>query len=170
MTTISWVPRINITKTISVAPTISTSVYDRGDQIGGIMTLSHIVRQDPHTGFGVSELKSVVILDGGLQSAAIDLWFFNVSPTVTSSDNLAFSMSDENLAAQCIGAVSVGATYSAGDTNSVSTDGGNIGKCFQVSGTSATPSSLYAIAIIRSENKTFISKQDLQFQFSFYVD
>lgn len=170
MTTLSWVPRLNITKTVSVTPTVSTTpAYTSGDQVGGIMTLTDVVRQDSNMGYGNIELKSVTILDASLQSIAIDLWFFKVSPTVTSSDNVAFSMTDANQAAQCIGAISVGTSYSASALNSTSTDGKNIGMCLQVPGSSATPTNLYAIAIVRG-TPTFATTDALQFQFSFYVD
>lgn len=166
----SWVPRINITKMIAVTPTISTSpAYTSGDQLGGIMTLSNVVRQDSNTGIGSCELHSVTILDGGLQSAAIDLWFFSISPTVTSTDNAAFSMSDANLAAQCIGAISVGTSYSASALNSVSTDGKNIGLCMNVPFTNTANTNIFAIAVVRG-TPTYVSTTDLQFQFSFYID
>lgn len=169
MTTLSWVPRINITKTVAVVPVISTSAYASGDQIGGIMTLTDVVRQVRGDNYGQAELHAVTILDGALQSAAIDVWFFNQSPTVTSVDNGAFSMSDANLAAQCIGAISIGTAYSASALNSVSTDGINLSKNMQVDLSSATPTNLYAIAIIRAI-KTYAATNDLKFLFSFYVD
>jgi hypothetical protein len=165
-----WVPRINITRIVTATPTISTSpAYTAGDQIGGIMTLTDVIRQDPQMAYGVSELKSVTILDGGKQDSAIDIWFFNVSPTVTSSDNAAFSMSDANQAAQCIGAISIGTTYSDGALNSTSTDGKNLGLPLQIAGSSATPTSIFAIAIARG-TPTYTTTTDLQFQFSFYMD
>lgn len=170
MTTLSWVPRINITKTIAVVPTISTTpAYTSGDQIGGIMTLTDCVRIDTNTGYGNCELRSIVILDGGLQSAAIDVFFFNQSPTVTSSDNTAFSLSDANLAAQCIGVVSVGTTYSASALNSVSSDGRNLGLQLQVPSTATTPTTLYAIGVVRG-TPTYTTTTDLKFLFSFYMD
>ena len=170
MTTLSWVPRINITKTIAVVPTITSgSAYASGNQIGGIMTLTDAIRQDSNVNFGQSELHSVTILDAGLQNAAIDIWFFNQSPTVTSADKQAFSMSDGNQAAQCIGAISVGTSYSASALNSVSTDGINLSKNFQVASTATNPTNLYAIAISRG-TPTYTSTTDLKFLFSFYVD
>lgn len=170
MTTLSPVPRINVTKTVSVVPTISTSpAYTSGDQLGGIMTLVDVVRQDSGTGIGTSELHSVTILDGDKQDVAIDIWFFNVSPTVTSTDNAAFSMSDANQALQCIGCVSVGTSYSDAALNSTSSDGKNIGLVLQANGTSATPTNLYAIAIVRG-TPTYTTTTNLKFLFSFYID
>lgn len=169
MSNLSPVPRINVTKTVSVTPTISTSQYTSGDQVGGIMTLTDVVRQDTGTGYGNSELKSVTILDADAQSAAMDIWFFKVSPTVTSTDNAPFSMSDANQAAQCIGAISIGTAYSASALNSTSTDGKNIGIAMEIFGTSSTPTSIFAIAIVRG-TPTYSTTTALQFQFSFYMD
>lgn len=178
MTTLSWVPRLNITRTISVVPTISTSpAYTTGDQIGGIMTLTDVVRQDGTVNQGINnglmagqaELHSVTILDGGKQDAAIDIWFFNTSPTVTSVDNGAFSMSDANQAAQCIGAISIGTAYSDAALNSTSSDGKNIGLNLQVAASATSPTNIYAIAIIRA-TATYTATTDLKFLFSFYVD
>lgn len=169
MTTLSYVPRVNITKTVSVTPTISTSpAYTSGDQLGGIMTLTDVVRQDSNMSYGNTELRTVTILDGGKQDVAIDIWFFKVSPTVTSTDNAAFSMSDANQAAQCIGAVSVATSYSDAALNSTSTTA-NLNLPMQIASSSSTPTSIYAIAIVRG-TPTYTTTTDLQFQFSFYMD
>ena len=168
MTTLSWVPRLNVTKVVSVTPTISTSAYTTGDQIGGIMTLTDVVRQDKQLSVGTSTLASVTILDKGLQSAAIDVWFFNQSPTVTSVDNGNFSMSDANLVLQCIGFVSLGTAYSASALNSVSTNA-NLNIPVQVDSTATAPTNVYAIAVVRG-TPTYVSTTDLVFQFCFYID
>jgi hypothetical protein len=174
MTQLAWVPRINASKTIIVTPTISTSIYASGDQLGGIMTLTDAVRQDTNVEFGFSELVEVTILDASIQNAAMDIWLFNQSPTVTSTDNQPFSMSDANQALQCIGWVSVGATasYSASALNSVSTTA-NLNKPCQVislkTAPKANPTNLYAIAVVRG-TPTYGSTTALQFQFSFFID
>lgn len=166
----SWVPRINITRTIAVTPTISTSpAYTSGDQIGGIMTIANAVREDTNALLGVSQLVDVTILDADKQNAAMDIWLFNTSPTVTSTDNAAFAMTAANQAAQCIGFVSVGASYSgAAAVSCASTT--NLGKIVQIPSTLTTPSSsLFAIAIVRA-TPTYTTTTSLQFQFSFYID
>lgn len=169
MTTLSYVPRVNITKVVNITPTISASpAYTSGDQLGGIMTLTDVIRQDSNTSIGTSMIASINILDKGLQSAAIDIWFFNQSPTVTSTDNAAFSLSDANLVAQCIGAVSIGTSYSTSALNSVSTNS-NLNIPVQVVSTATAPTNIYAIAIVRG-TPTYTSTTDLQFQFCFYID
>jgi hypothetical protein len=163
-----WVPRLNITKTIAVTPTISTSAYTSGDQIGGIMTLSNVIRQDSQMNYGNNEIVSVTILDADKQNAAMDIWFFNQSPTVTSTDNAAFAMTAANQAAQCIGVVSIGSSYSSAAAVSTSSDK-NLNLPLQVPGTVASPSNVYAIAIVRAA-PTYTTTTSLQFQFSFFVD
>lgn len=168
--TTSWVPRINITKTVSVTPTITaSSAYSAGLQLGGIMTLADVVRQDSGTGVSSCELHSVTILDGAKQDAAIDIWFFNQSPTVTSVDHGAFAMTKSNLQSQAIGAISIGTTYSDAAAVSQSTDGVNLGKIFTIANTAASPTNVYAIAICRG-TPTYTTTSDLKFLFSFYID
>lgn len=164
-----FVTRITITKEVAVTPTISTSAYTSSDQIGGIMTIPNVVRQNSNTGYGSCELRSVTILDADVQSAAIDIWFFSISPTVTSTDNAPFSMSDANQAAQCIGAISVGTSYSASLLNSTSTDGKNIGLPINIPIANAANTNVFAIAVVRG-TPTYTTTTSLQFQFSFYID
>lgn len=175
MPTLSWVPRVNVTKSVSVTPTISTPAYTAGDQLGGIMTISDVVRQDKQyagaAGEGYCELAGVTILDGSKQDAAIDIWFFNQSPTVTSADNAPFSMTDANQAAQCIGMVSLSTangSYSDAALNSTG-EWPNLNKILRIPASATTPTNVYAIAIVRG-TPTYGTTTDLQFQFHFYVD
>lgn len=168
MSNLPWVPRINATKVVSVTPTISTSAYTSGDQIGGIMDLSDCIRQDSNGTFGVSELVGVTILDKDKQSVAMDIWLFNVSPTVTSTDNAAFAMTAANLVLQCVGYVSVGVAYSAAAAVSVSSTV-NLNKVVQVSNTVASPSHLFAIVVVRAA-PTYTTTTSLQFKFEFFMD
>jgi hypothetical protein len=166
---LSWLPRINATRVVAVTPTISTSpAYTSGDQIGGIMTLTDVIRQDKSGGFGTSELVGVTILDKALQSAAMSIWLFNQSPTLASSDNAAFNISDANLVLQCIGVVSVGTAYSASAANSVSSTQ-NLNKIVQIPYTATSPTNVYAVAVIGAA-ATYTTTTDLQFQFEFFVD
>lgn len=168
MPNLSWVPRINITKTISVTPTISTSIYASGDQIGGIMTLTDAIRQEANTAQGNCEIVSVTILDKDKQNVAMDIWFFNTSPTLISTDNAVFDMTDANQFAQCIGYCAVGATYSSGNSNSVSSTV-SINLPLQVASTQSSPTNIYAVAIVRG-TPTYTTTSSLQFQFGLFVD
>jgi len=167
MSNLPWVKRINASKVISVTPTISTSpAYTAGDQIGGIMTLTDSVRFDSNEGKGFSEIVSVSILDSSKQDAAIDIWFFNASPTVTSVDNGAFAMTAANMAAQCIGVVQCGlsGTYSNAAAVSVCSTC-NLNLPVQV----ASGSNLYAIAVARG-TPTYATTTALQFKFGIFLD
>lgn len=173
----SWVPRINITRTVSVTPTVSTTpAYTAGDQIGGIMQIDGVVRQDTNSSpIGVStgqcELAGITILDNSKQDSIMDIWFFKVSPTVTSTDNAAFAMTLANQNAQCIGQATLTTSNgSYSDAAAVSTGTwSNLNIPMQVDGTSATPTSVFAIAIARG-TPTYATTTALQFKFSFYVD
>ncbi len=169
MTTLSWVPRMNISKTISVVPTLTASAaYVSGDQLGSIMALTDVVRQDNQVGFGNCKLLSVSVLDADSQNAAMDIWFFNTSPTLSGANHAAFNMSDANQAAQCIGIVSVGAAYSASSSNSITTTV-NINLPLQVAGTATVPNNVYAVAIVRG-TPTYSAVSSLKFQFSVQID
>ena len=171
------IPQINVSRVVSVVPTISTSAYTSGDQLGGIMTLTDVIRPNPSNLSGLTELVSIVVLDGSLQNAAMDIWIFNQSPTVTSVDNGAFSMSDANQALQCLGSVSIGVSgtsgaYSASALNSVSSNP-NLNLLLEVDftaeGVPPNPNNLYAIAIVRG-TPTYTTTSSLKFLFGFFVD
>jgi hypothetical protein len=166
----SWAPRINITKSVTVVPTISTSAYSTGYQIGGIQELTDVVRQDPSgLGAGVAEIHSVSIIDGNKQDQPIDIWFFSTSPTLTNAgDRTAFSISAANAKAAHAKCISIGQSYSDSAVASASTDGRNVGLVISVPYTSATPKSIFAVAVIRG-SATF-SALGLQFEYDFYVD
>lgn len=167
MSNLAWVPRLNASKIVSVTPTISTSAYTSGDQIGGIMTLTDIVRWDTSAQLGFSQLVSVTILDSDKQDTPIDIWFFKVSPTVTSVDNAAFAMTAANMKLQAIGAVQIGLSGTYSDAAAVSVcSTPNLNLPVQIS---ASASSIYAVAIVRG-TPTYTTTSSLQFQFAFFLD
>lgn len=175
--TLPWVPRINASKVISVTPTITAAAYTFGQQIGGIMTLQNALRQDSQSGFGVAELVGVTILDSSQQSAAINIFLFNQSPTLTSTDRTTFAMSSANLASQCIGVVSVGTTYVNSSAQSISSTQ-NLNKLLMVSsdpnaqsivGPATIRSNLYAVAV-SGGTPTYATTTALQFQFELFLD
>lgn len=164
MAQLSWVPRINIEQVASVTPVISASSYTAGDQVGGIMTLSSILRQDSNMSIGTAMLTSVSIIDKAAQSAAFDLWFFKISPTLASTDHAAFNITDANLLLSFIGTASVGGSYSTSASNAVSTTSNINLPVFAASG-----SSLYCVAKTTS-TPGYASTSDLTFIFNFLVD
>lgn len=176
--TVQWVPRLTIQSPVEVTPTISTSAYTAGDQVGGVMTLTNVVRNDPNTsvsgdrgtpttsgaGLGTATLTEITVLDKAGQNAAFEVWFFKSSPTITSVDNGAFNLTDANSFAACIGHVNVGATYSTSSSNSVSTTSNLNKSIFAASG-----STIYAVAKTTG-TPTYGSTSDLKFIFNFLVD
>lgn len=167
MTALASVKRINASRVISVTPTISTSAYTSGDQIGGIMTISDAVRFDTTINKGFSEIVSVTILDSSKQDVAIDIWFFHTSPTVTSTDNAPFAMTAANMNAQAIGVVQVGLSGTYSDAAAVSICSTcNLNLPAEISSASTA---IYAIAVVRG-TPTYATTSSLQFKFGLFLD
>ena len=59
--------------TITQTPTIDTAIYASGDNVGGLLTFANAAR----LAGGGGVIKSLVIVDDGLQSASLELWLFN---------------------------------------------------------------------------------------------
>lgn len=105
--------QLKITPTLAVAGT-----YAANDQVGGLTTITNGVDSSG----GQSILRSLVILDGAKQSLALDLFFFDQDPSLTSIDNGAFALLDADLLGKCLGVVSiVAADYAAVSASSVAT-------------------------------------------------
>lgn len=169
------VSQINASSVITQTPTITSgSAYVSGYQLGGIMTLANALRQNSSCGYGISELIGVTILDSSAQNAPIDIWLFNTSPTITSTDHTAFAMTAANMDAQCIGVVSIGTAYSAAAAVSVSSSQ-NLNKMLRVIGSQGVPglvanaNNVYAVAVVRG-TPTYGSTTALQFQFELFLD
>lgn len=169
------IQKLNITPQIIITPVISAATYSAGQQIGSIITISNVVRQSQNYGLASAELRNINILDINNQKAAIDFWFFNQSPTITSSDHTTFAMTAANFKLQHIGAVSVGTTYSSNGTLASSTDGKPTSLIMQIPNTnlqsapSANSNNIYCVAINQG-TPTYSSTSSLVFQFSFYED
>lgn len=95
----------NQPREVSFAPTLDTSIYASGDQMGSLMTISNFTDQSS----GAVMLRSLVVVDKDKQKAAFDLLLFNALPTVASSDNAALDISDSEMASKFIGKISVAA-------------------------------------------------------------
>jgi hypothetical protein len=83
--------------------TTSTSIYASGDQVGTVLEYAYAVREITRTAF----ITDVVVVDKDKQKAEIDLFLFNASPTVTSVDNGAFSLSDTEISTKSLGHVTI---------------------------------------------------------------
>lgn len=176
MTTLSWVPRITIEVTKELIPTVSTSPqYAAGDQVGGVQTLTDVIRQDSNLGYGTAILANVSIFCKSNNSSTYEILFFRNSPTMTSSDNGSFNITSANaLAAGYIGRVSVGSNYSTSGasagagTNAFSTDA-NLNLTIKKLGTETNPTTIYAV-MKTTATPTFTSTSDLTITYNFLVD
>lgn len=138
-------------KVVSFAPTLDTSAYATGDQMGSLMTISNVCDLSS----GAVRILSLTIVDKAKQSVSFDVLFFSSLPTVTSVDNAALDISDAEMAAKCIGSVTVQTTdYKALNANSVATVRGvdlilQPGPASAPTGTNPSQVNLYAILCSR---------------------
>lgn len=143
---------------IKVTPTLDTSAYASGDRLGSVMTLT-----SPAIKAGVgAKLEDVIIIDAAVQSQAIDILFFEDSPTIASADNAAIDFTDTQ-ALKLIGSVSfLAADYKATASNSYAHKAG-LGMWL----TPKSASSLYALLVCRSGTPTYAATSlTLKFKFS----
>lgn len=149
------------TSLIEVTPTISTSAYASGDQLGGLQTLTGALRVSGGTGV----LENITVLDKDKEASAMTIFFFDDSPTVASSDNAALSISDAEMADKCIGHVSLAAIdYKSISGSSIATVR-NVGLALKA----ASGTSLYAIAMIEG-TPTYGGTADLVFRYGILQD
>lgn len=98
-------------KVLTATPTVSTSAYTSGDNVGGKITLTDVCR----TTMGSGLVQSVVITSKSLQTATFDVVFFNSDPSgSTFTDNGAQGIVDADLSkiigvAQCTAVVGLAA-------------------------------------------------------------
>lgn len=142
---------------VEIAPTLDTNAFASGDQISTIQTID-----GPSEGYGAGAcLEKIVIVDKAKQSSALKLVFFDALPTVASSENAAADVSDAQMAAKCIGAVSIAAgDYVALNANSVAT----VNPAMAVRPSAGT-NKLYVL-IVSAGSPTY-GASDLQIKFTF---
>jgi hypothetical protein len=98
-------------KSLTAAPTVSTTPYSTGDNVGGKVTLTSVCRGA--TGSGI--IQSVVITSKSIQTATFDVVFFTADPSgSTFTDNVAQAIVDADLSkivgvAQCTTVVALAA-------------------------------------------------------------
>ncbi len=86
-----------------VTPTISTSIYAAGDQIGGVQTLIGAATAINR----VAVPLSITVVDSSRQNAELTIYFYNASFSPTSSDNAALSITDAINIANYVGHVKI---------------------------------------------------------------
>lgn len=103
---------------VKVTPVISTTAYTAADQVGDLQSLPGAVAA---SGDGAI-LRQVSVVDKAKQKAALTILFFDSSPTIASTDNAALDVSDSEMAARCLGSVTIATTdYVDTASNSVAT-------------------------------------------------
>lgn len=145
---------------ITVTPTIDTSAYAIGDQLGGVQTIADAVTASGEGGV----LSGVTVIDKAKQNASLQILIFNEEPTPTSSDNDAVDISDSEME-KCIGVIYVGSTYVGLANNSMAESGDSI----RVVKADTGSTNLYAVPIIRN-TATYGSSSDLIFRYKFLKD
>ncbi|MBP8211795.1 MAG: hypothetical protein KAY11_19685 [Ilumatobacteraceae bacterium] len=81
---------------VAATPTIATSAYVAGDQVGGLLTFTSAALA---TGRSGQVLQAVLTSRTPTATNALELWLFAASPTLAGSDNAAFDLTDANLEA-----------------------------------------------------------------------
>lgn len=134
---------------VVVTPTLDTNAYVTGDRLGAIHTLMGVVRSAEANGALGATLQSLTLIDDADQKAAIDLLFFNSSPTVASADNAAISITDAEME-KCIGRLNIAAadyaTITAGGSGNAVATLRNLG---MVLNPGPTSTAVYVVAVIR---------------------
>lgn len=123
MTTLNWVPRVTGEFSVSVTPAVTNVTYSAGFQVGGVMTLTDVIRNDQNLGYGTSKLTDITIFIKNNVSPALEILFFRNSPTMTSANNQSFNISNANaITAGYLGRAALGSSF----TTSGSSSGANI--------------------------------------------
>ena len=154
--------RVSYSNVVQVVPTLDTSAYASGDRLGSIQTIPFASRIED--GYGGLILHSIEILDQAKQSAAIDILFFNASPTVASADNAAIDITDAEMLAKFIGVVSISETYVALANSSVVSKTGISLILEPAAGVNA----IYAVPVIRAA--ATYAAGSLKFHYGFLQD
>ena len=90
----------NTWEALSNAVSLSTTAYDAGDLMGGLLTFSDVVEAD----FGGGKIVDAIIYDSSTTASALDLVLFNDSlgtGTSATGDNGAFDLADTDMFKMC---------------------------------------------------------------------
>lgn len=103
-------------KVIVMTPTISTSIYASGDQLGSLVELTNAMDDSSGTG----TIVSVSVTDRASQSSTMQLLLFRDKPVVASTDNGALNIADDEMANKCVAMIPIPtASYVALSASSV---------------------------------------------------
>lgn len=153
---------------VTSTPVVDTSILASGDSVAAKLTridgasrTDGAQRGSPRT----TVLQQINVIDNAVQSAALELWFFDTESITLPTVNNAWSISDAH-AARCLGWVAIpAANYAASALNSVA-----VVKQIGQSLRSTEPSGKIWYAIVSRGTPTYAAASDLTFQFTFYPD
>lgn len=145
-----WVDPRPVRSRIQVVPTISTSIYASGDNVGGEMVFANANRASGL--YGV--IESVVIGDKANQMTTLDFLFFDRAQTGTATDNSPFDPNDADLPNFLGGVTVMGGDYFTMSDNAV---GSVTGLRIPIK---PNATSLYGYMVVRA-TPTFASTTDL---------
>lgn len=134
--------------------TTTSTPYTSGDQVGSAVEIGPMCTDAGGTG----TLLSLTMVDKAKQASDTDIFFFNQSPTVTSSDNTAFDMTDANAILQYIGHVSFSSADYKTSTSSSFIASKAIGLGLSAAGVAK---SVYALVVTRG-TPTYAAGADLE--------
>lgn len=156
-------PSVSNYRVIEVTPVIDTAAYTSGDRLGATQQLPGVTRSGSDS-FKGATLKSLTILESGsVQKVAIDLLFFDASPTVVSADNAAIDIASSELVDKLLGRITVAAadyTTIKSATNAEATVRGLNLVLKPVVGAS----DIYVVAVVRGA-PTYVATSGLTFKY-----
>lgn len=147
---------------ISFTPVITAQQYTAGFQLGGVNKLANAVEEG-----ATATVMTIMINDAAKQKSAIDVLFFNASPTVASTDFHALSITAAVMAAKFIGRVIIpAASYGANDTTGgADVSVNNINMLLQ----GASARDLYCVLQVQG-TPTYVSIADLTVRIGLVLD
>lgn len=168
---------VNYYNVAGIIPTVSLGIYASGDQagsgafspnVGAGGAIGGLIARPPN--FGVSVMQ-ITVVDLDAQNSPLDLVFFNSAPTVSSTNNNPFDVSDAEMASKFVGVVSVsGADYQSW-TGSVGNQSvatiTNVGLSFQCAPAN-TPN--WQVAVVFRGTPTFTATDSFRVYVHFLVD
>lgn len=144
---------------VTATPTISTANYVAADQVGGLLTFTSSALASGRAGV---ILNAVITSRTPTATNTLELWLFQASPTIASSDNAAFDITDANLeAAQLCGVIDfLTADYKASASGAVclgKVSGGQPSLQFVTSGSA----NLFGVLVVRGTPTQYTGTTDL---------
>ena len=79
----------------AITPTIDTALYAAADRLGSVMTFTGAALANG----GAGKIVNAVLTSRDTEAPVIELWLFQVSPTMANADNGVFDLTDANLEA-----------------------------------------------------------------------